>query len=219
MTVERIVAVARELLVAGGIEAVTVRQVARGLTVTAPALYKHVQGRAEIVDQLTATCLDELTTAIVTARDAVPADDFRGRLSAVGLALRDWARAHPAEFALAFATPATAFDRVATGAGQAAGVRLGQAFLEIVVPAAMAGRLRAAPDGQVPPEVAVQLRAWGQARGMPLSDGQLWAAVRGFHDILGLVAVEAFGQLGFALRDTSAYMADRLASLADDLLD
>src|SRR3712207_5505847 len=92
VTVDRIVAVARALLVAGGLEAVTVREVARGLTVTAPALYKHVSGRGEIVDQLAVSCLRELTEHVVDARNALPPHEHLGRLTAAGLALHRWAR-------------------------------------------------------------------------------------------------------------------------------
>lgn len=219
VTVDRIVAAARALLVQGGPEAVTVREVGRGLGVSAPALYKHVQGRGEIVDQLAASCLDELAEEVRVARDARPPDDHRGRLFAAGQALRTWAHAHPAEFALLFATPATSFVRPQDGAGHGAGVRLGRVFLEVLVPAARAGRLRAVPDDAVPPAVAAQLRAWGAARGLPLSDGQLWTAVAGFHDLLGLVSVEAFGQVGFALRDTEDYMRVRTEALVHRLLD
>jgi AcrR family transcriptional regulator len=218
VTVPRIVAVARALLVSGGLEAVTVREVARGLGVSAPALYKHVHGRGEIVDRLAAACLEELTVAVVAARDAAALGDHAGRFVAAGEALNRWAQAHRAEFALLFATPAAAVARPEDGAGHAAGVRLGRAFLEIAVPAALAGRLRAAPDGAVPPPVAEQLRAWGEARDVPLGDGQLWSVVAGFHDLLGLVAVAAFGQVGFALRDTDDYMRVRLRELAGRLV-
>jgi AcrR family transcriptional regulator len=218
LSAPRIVAVARELLVAGGLEAVTIREVARVLGVSAPALYKHVQGRAEIVDRLAATCLDELTATVVTARDAAPADDHVERFVAAGEALHGWADAHRAEFALLFATPAVSFTRTEDGVGQAAGVRLGRAFLEIAVSAALSGRLRAIPDEDVPPDVARQLRAWAAARELPLGDGQLWASVAGFHDLLGLVSVEAFGQVGFALTDTRDYMRVRLRELAERLV-
>lgn len=218
VTVPRIVAVARSLLVAGGLEAVTVRDVARGLDVSAPALYKHVQGRAEIVDQLAASCLDELTAAVTAARDAAPEADHVARFVAVADALHAWAGANRAEFALLFATPAVPFARPEDGVGHAAGQRLGRAFLEVVVGAARAGRLAAAPDASVPTEVAAQLRSWAASRDLPLTDGQLWTAVAGFHDLLGLVSVEAFGQVGFALHDTAAYMRTRIRELADRLV-
>ncbi len=218
VTVPRIVEVARARLASGGLEAVTVREVARGLGVSAPALYKHVGGRADIVDQLAAACLGELTAAVVGGRDAVAASDHAGRFVGAGEALHAWAQAHRAEFALLFATPAAAFARPEDGAGHMAGVRLGRAFLEIAAAAALAGRLRAVPDEAVPPPVAVQLRAWGEARDVPLGDGQLWSVVAGFHDLLGLVAVSAFGQVGFALTDTRDYMRVRLSHLAARLV-
>lgn len=218
VTVGGIVAAARALLVGGGVESVTVRELGRALQVTAPALYKHVGGRAEIVDLLTAACLDELTAEITAARDAADPADHRERLLAAALAWHRWAHAHPAEHALVFATPAVAFDRPETGDGATAGLRLGRAFLEIAVPAALAGALPAPDDREVPPAVAAQLRPWAGSRGLPLRDGQLLAVVQGFQDLMGLIMTASFGQLGFALADTDAYMRGRIEQLADALM-
>lgn len=218
LTVDRIVGVARGLLSQGGVEAVTIREVARGLSVTAPALYKHVQGRGELVDQLTIACLDELTCRLTTARDAHPPAAYRARLGAAGRAMHAWALENRAEFALLFATPVTPFERSTTPQVQEAGQRMGGAFLEILVPAALEGRLRATPDAAVPEQAAVQLMTYDEACSFGLSASQLWTIVAGFQDLLGMVAVEAFGQLGFALTDTEAFMAARLDQLASELL-
>lgn len=216
LTVDTVVTAARGLLAEGGLENVTIRDVAQRLRVTSPALYKHVSGRAEIVDLLGAACLTELTTQVIAARDAAPADDHRGRLLGASLAWHEWAHAHPAEHALLFATPAVPFKRPASGQSHQAGLRLGGAFLAILAPAATAGMLREADD--VPPDVAAQLRDWASARSLTLTDGQLWTAVSGFQDVMGLIMTESAGQLGFALSQTDTYMRARLTGLISDLI-
>jgi len=217
VTVATIVAAARELLVQGGPENVAIRELARSLRVSAPALYKHTSGRGEIVDLLAAACLDELTGIVIAARDEQPHDDHRGRLLAAGQAWYRWAHAHPAEHALIFATPAVTFDRPTHGRAHAAGTRLGRAFQEIAAPAALSGQLRSVPDDDVPVDVATQLRQWAATRGVPLSVGQLWSTTCAFQDLMGLIMTESFGQLGYALTDTDAHMQARLVQLADAL--
>ena len=217
VTVSTIVAAARELLVQGGPENVAIRELARTLRVSAPALYKHTSGRGEIVDLLAAACLDELTDSVIAARDGIPPHDHRGRFLAAGQAWYRWAHAHPAEHALIFATPAVTFDRPTEGEAHAAGTRLGQAFQGLAVPAALAGQLRTVPDEDVPIEVAAQLTQWASTRGVSLSVGQLWTTTCAFQDLMGLIMTESFGQLGYALGRTDAYMQARLEHLADSI--
>jgi AcrR family transcriptional regulator len=218
VTVAAIVVAARRLLVDGGLENVGIRELARILGVSAPALYNHTSGgRGEIVDLLAAACLDELSDGVLAARDALPAHDHRGRFLAASRAWYRWAHDHPAEHALLFATPAVAFERPAQGRAHIAGTRLGQAFTEIAVSAALAGRLRACPPENVPAEVAEQLDRWASATGLPLGPGHLWSMVCAFQDLMGLVMTESFGQLGYALPRTDAHMEARLQRLADAL--
>jgi AcrR family transcriptional regulator len=216
LTIPAVVGAARRLLAAGGLENVTIRDVAQQLQVTSPALYKHVNGRAEIVDLLGAACLDELTVQVTAGRDAAEPDDHAGRLLGATRAWSAWASSHPAEHALVFATPAFSFDRPATGQSFQAGLRLGAAFLAILEPAARAGVLREA--SVVPADVAVQLRQWASSRGLTMTDGQLWTAVRGFQDAMGMIMTESAGQLGFALSRTETYMQRRLEDLVADLI-
>jgi AcrR family transcriptional regulator len=201
VTVSAIVAAARELLVQGGPENVGIRQLARSLRVSAPALYKHTSGRGEIVDLLAAACLDELTGIVIAAREELPHHDHRGRFLAAGRAWYRWAHSHPAEHALIFATPAVTFDRPTHGQAHAAGTRLGRAFQEIAGPAALAGQLRAVPDDDVPIDVATQLVQWATTRGLSLRVGQLWTTTCAFQDLMGLIMTESFGQLGYASPD------------------
>lgn len=211
VSVPRMIAAARDLLRAGGLEAVQVRELARSLGVSAPALYKHVRGREEVVDRLVAACLDEVTAAVAAARDAADPADPRGRFLAAARGFAGWARANRAEFALVFATPVTGFAKVTGGAGDQAGVRLGQVFVEVA--ASSRDRLRDA--GPLPSALASPLSAWAEKRRLPLTVGQVHTVVSAFGDLLGLVAVDVFGQLGFALPETDLYLDRRLDELAD----
>jgi AcrR family transcriptional regulator len=88
--VTEIVAAARELLEAGGPDALTMRAVADKLGIRAPSLYKHIPDKADLEAAVIATAFTEQaeTFAKAIARSRDP-------LTALGRAYRSWALAHP----------------------------------------------------------------------------------------------------------------------------
>lgn len=218
LTPDRLVEAARALLVEGGPPAVVVREVARRLQVTAPALYRHVTGRDDLLTLLIAAGYDEVAGLCVAARDAVPAGDHRGRLRAATAAFRRWARANTALFGLIFGTPLPGYAAPADGPTTIASQRFGQAFYEIFAAALRDGALRVRPEGELPADVVVQLRRWAQDVGSPMSPAELYPYVMGWQRMLGLVAVECAGQLRWALPDASGLTDEQLDRLVDELL-
>jgi AcrR family transcriptional regulator len=83
----------------GGIDAVTMAAVGRSLGVSAMALYRHVEDKADLLDGLVERLLDE-----VPLPD--PDLDAVDRLTALGAGIRATARRHPHVFPLLLARPA-----------------------------------------------------------------------------------------------------------------
>lgn len=108
---ERCVAEALTIIDAEGIEALSLRDVARRLGVSHQAPYKHFESRdhllAEIVRRAFASFARYLdarpTAAAETAVDAVPSAE--SDLEAMGTAYLAYARAHPLQYRLMFGTP------------------------------------------------------------------------------------------------------------------
>src|SRR6266516_180026 len=63
---------ARDLLVAGGTEDVTLRGIAAKLGITAPALYRYFDSREQLLGALRNSIYHELADTLAAARDAVP---------------------------------------------------------------------------------------------------------------------------------------------------
>lgn len=84
-----IVAAARELLEAGGPEAVTMRAIAERLAIQAPSLYKHFPDKDALEAALVAAGFVEQAQAFVAASRS------RKPLAALAWAYRSWAKAHP----------------------------------------------------------------------------------------------------------------------------
>lgn len=100
---QEILDVALALADEGGLNAVTMRAIARRLGVTAMALYPHVASKDDLLDGLVGRLLQEVTLPGKT----LPWGD---RLRALGHATRDLARRHPAVMPLLFTRPAVTPD-------------------------------------------------------------------------------------------------------------
>lgn len=90
---DAIVAAARTLLVEEGLAAVSLRRLAGALGVTAPALYAHVDSKADLLATLAADEFAALADAIEGA--TVGIDDPIERITAQCHAYVDHVRAHP----------------------------------------------------------------------------------------------------------------------------
>ncbi|TDE15967.1 TetR/AcrR family transcriptional regulator [Jiangella asiatica] len=79
--------------------------IARLIGMTAPALYRYVADRAELLTALIVDAYDDLGQAVAQARDRVPLDDPGSRFVTVAQAYRQWAKDEPQRFALILGLP------------------------------------------------------------------------------------------------------------------
>jgi AcrR family transcriptional regulator len=93
-----IVAAGRELLEAGGLDAVTMQAVADRVGVRAPSLYKRFSSRGDLIAAIGASILEDLREELAPFSGLEPADGLR----AVGAAFRRFALGHPRAYELIF---------------------------------------------------------------------------------------------------------------------
>jgi AcrR family transcriptional regulator len=98
---DAIVAAARELIATEGLEALSLRRLAARLGVTAPALYAHVSGKADLLRALAEGEFE----ALVARFDAVTDPDPIERIKAHGRAYVAHAQANPELFRVMFLFP------------------------------------------------------------------------------------------------------------------
>lgn len=106
---DAILAAARAILEAEGLEGLTMQAVATRVGVRAPSLYKHVADRAGLIRSVADAVVADLEEALAVRRPSPdPADDLR----AIARRYRSFVRANPAGYALLFADlpPAAAAD-------------------------------------------------------------------------------------------------------------
>jgi AcrR family transcriptional regulator len=93
-----IVAAGRELLEAGGLDAVTMQAVAERVGVRAPSLYKRFSNRGELIAAIGASVLEDLREELAPFGGLEPTAGMR----AVATAFRRFALGHPRSYELIF---------------------------------------------------------------------------------------------------------------------
>jgi AcrR family transcriptional regulator len=101
---------ARRQLAIDGAPQLSLRAVARELGMASSAIYRYFPSRDELLTELIIDAYDSLGAHAERAERAVPRDDVRGRWRAACGAVRNWARAHPHEYALIYGSPVPGYQ-------------------------------------------------------------------------------------------------------------
>ncbi len=188
-----IVRLGREHLTATGPASLSLRAIARDLGIVSSAVYRYVASRDELLTLLIVDAYDELGEAVETAIDAAgesPVEQF----TAAGRAVRAWAVAESARYALVFGTPVPGYEAPGertTGPG----TRVIVALLRILDAAACTGGLDR-PVLELDSGLDANLEAIRGEYGSALDSSQLVAATVAWTGIFGAVSFEVFGQYG-----------------------
>lgn len=221
-TVTEIKETARRVLVVDGVDGLSLRAIARDMGMTAPALYRYFPSREDLVVHLIGDLYDELADTMEAARDSEPADDPAARLAAVSRAFRSWALDHRAEFGLLFGSPIPGIEvEPEKGTGEPgdpardAGTRFGRIFGDLVARIYLERPFPTPADEELDPVLRAQLADWTGTFPVPLPLGVAQVFLSCWIRLYGMVAMEAFGHLAFALTDAEAMFETELAGLSD----
>jgi AcrR family transcriptional regulator len=211
---------ARRILVAEGPDAVSLRAIARELGMTAPALYRYFGSREDLVKHIIADIFTELTAGIrgaIAAADGVADGDMTAKVFAACREFRRWSLSHPREYELIFATPLPGLHVQHDEITAESGGQFGNTFFVLMLELWRKQPFPVLPDDQIDPGLAEQLERYrdglGQlAAGLPL--GLLLVFLRCWVRLYGIVSLEVFGQLSFALEDAEPMFELMLAEMA-----
>jgi AcrR family transcriptional regulator len=204
---------ARDLLVYGGPSAISLRAIARTLGMSAAALYRYFPSLEALIMDVAVDLYDELRSAVAAA--AADDRDPTSQLVGMARAFRDWSRSHPAEFALIFGNPVPGVAELEEDclSPDHPGAMLGAAFLEPFVALWHAGPAanRQAPD--LGTSTAPLLGVHGEN----VPPGALAAFLAGWTRLYGLVAMEVFGHLRWAVTDVGPLFESELGAFLREL--
>jgi AcrR family transcriptional regulator len=221
-TIEEIKGTARHLLVAEGPEAVSLRAIGRSMGMTAPALYRYFGSREELLQHVCGDIFTEIAAEIHAAigRAALASGgDMTVKLIAACHAFRSWALAHPREFGLLFGTPLPGLEAVYEKGGpddvvaECAG-KFSLEFLVLFFELWSKHPFPVPADDEIDPGLLAQLVRYRDALGADLPAGAVLIFLRCWVRLYGMVSLEVFGHLHFALDDPAALFDYTLAELA-----
>lgn len=195
-TLREITDAARTQLRAVGPQGLTLSAVAREVGMTAPGLYRYVDGVDGLLTLLISEGFLGLADQLDAARESVPRDDPGGRFLALALALRSWAQADIAQYGLLFGSPLPGYEAPQEGPTTDGARRAAGALWQVVVDAR--------DDGLLGPPLVDQVDPLSEALLAQKVDGELPASLSSAHQsatwsaislILGAVTVEVFGHM------------------------
>jgi AcrR family transcriptional regulator len=216
-TLDEITRIGREHLATHGAAALSLRAVARDLGVVSSAVYRYVASRDDLLTLLLVDAYDDLGDAVDAALAVVADDEHRERFLALGRAVRSWALAEPARYALLFGGPVPGY-RAPAERTTVPGTRVPRALTQVVADAHAAGALRVPDDPAAGPALAAGLQQVRDETGLDLPDAALARGLLVWAALFGAVGFEVFGQYGSdGLGDPQELFERHLAVLADDL--
>ena len=217
-TVAEIKAEARRLLVTGGPEAISLRAIAREMGMTAPAIYRYFASLEALVEALADDLFVELREVVADAkRDAGP--DAVDQLRAMARAFREWSIAHPAEFALILGSPLpgiVAFQDSCVDENHP-GARLGQLFMETLNDIWRRNRYATPPRSLMEERLAAHLGPLRASLGERVPIEVAWAFLSGWSRLYGLVSMEVFHHLSWAVSEPGALFEMELHSYVEQV--
>ncbi|MFC5004916.1 TetR/AcrR family transcriptional regulator [Dactylosporangium cerinum] len=215
-TVEEIKQTARALLVKDGVAGLSLRAIAREMGMVPAALYRYFASLEALMEALTGDLYDDTRAHLEQARDAVASDDPGDRLIAVCRAFRRWALDHPAEFGIMFGRPLPLdgsryldpehFEDPVHQAGDRFATVFSALFAEIWFRSPFP-----VPD-EISPSLRDQLQAYVDRMPVPVPVGAAQVALSCWIRLYGMIALEAYGHLHFALTDPEPMFEVELAS-------
>jgi AcrR family transcriptional regulator len=200
----------------------SLRAVARDMGMVSSALYRYFPSRDDLLTALILDAYNALGDTVLAA-DATVADRtrLRARWLAAGQAIRDWALANPAEYALIYGSPVPGYAAPRETALAAA--RTPQVLLDILADGYAAGLLPdkatvpiiAAADARTSGRLRAELAAVRDDMTADLPEYLFLAAMTSWVQLFGIVSFEIFGQFNNVIGARDDFFTRQLELMAD----
>jgi len=203
---------ARRRLAADGASQLSLRAVARELGMVSSALYRYFPSRDDLLTALIVDAYDAIGNraelALAGSQGAAPGD----RWVTVCRAVRDWAVAHPHEYALIYGSPVPGYAAPQDTVGPAS--RVAFCLIAIVREAHRAGLLGDPPGSPLsgPVRADAALLAAELAPELPIP--VVAALVSAWAQVFGVISFEVYGQFNQVVEARGEFLEQAAAALA-----
>jgi AcrR family transcriptional regulator len=210
--IDEIKAVARHHLAAEGAN-LSLRAVARDMGMVSSALYRYFASRDDLLTALIIDAYNALGAAVETADAAIrDRSELRRRWLAAARAVREWALANPAEYALIYGSPVPGYaapqDTIPAAARSYA--VLGRILSEGFASGALTPQAVAVPDAI---RADLTRASEGIATGVP--DEVMLAGMTAWIHLFGVVSFELFGQFNNVVDARAEFFDAEMSRMAD----
>jgi AcrR family transcriptional regulator len=203
--------------VAKGPEEVTLRAIAREMGMTAPALYRYFSSREDlirnVVGDIFSEIADDIRAAAVRAGEE-SGGDVTAKLIAACREFRRWALTNREEFGLLFGTPLPGLETLHNDKIDDCALDFGGSWMTLYLELWQRHQFPVPADGQIEPGLRAQLARFTAGLGVELPAGAALIFLRCWVRLYGMVSLEVFEHLNFALDDAAPLFEYTLAELA-----
>ncbi|HCT80950.1 MAG TPA: TetR family transcriptional regulator [Micromonosporaceae bacterium] len=183
-------AVARRQLTTEGAN-LSLRAVARELGMVSSAVYRYFPSRDDLLTALIIDCYNELGEAGEKAVEG--AEGLLSRWLAFGHGIRDWALAHPAEYALIYGSPVPGYKAPQDTVGPAS--RTTTVIVKLLVEGYLAGELKGTDERPpLPPPLETEMRRAINEIFPEMPVGLLARGMTAWVQLFGVITFELFGR-------------------------
>ncbi|MBB3604062.1 AcrR family transcriptional regulator [Mycolicibacterium sp. BK556] len=211
----QIVELGRRQLATVGAAGLSVRAIARELGMVSSAVYRYVASRDALLTLLLVDAYSDLADTVGQAR-ADTDGGWRADVATIAHALRQWATAQPADWALLYGSPVPGYHAPAdltTGPG----TRVIGMLFDAVATGVATGDIALTEDHVAQPMSADLLRVRDEF-GFPGDDALVIRCTAVWALIIGAISLEIFGQYGADTFTDPGVLFDEQIRLAIDLL-
>ena len=195
---------ARRQLGEVGAHGLSLRAVARELGMVSSALYRYFPSR----DKLLTDLIVDAYNAVGEVAEAATGDSPRERWLAIWRATREWARAHPHEYALIYGSPIPGYVAPQDTIAPAGRVALA------LVGVAVSAELRPASD-EVAPELREQAETLTKALGVEAEAATVARLIMAWTQLFGAINFDLFGQYVGSVDPADAFFEHTAGVMAD----
>lgn len=190
----RIIELGRHHLIEHGAAGLSLRAIARDLGMVSSAVYRYVSSRDELLTLLLIDAYSELADAVDRARDDTTADSWGDDVLAIARAIRCWAVAHPARWALLYGSPVPGYHAPPERT-VGVGTRVVAALFDAIAAGIATGDIMLTDD-VAPRPMSSDFERIRKEFGFPGDDRVIAKCFLLWAGVLGAVSLEVFGQYG-----------------------
>ncbi|MFI6600383.1 TetR/AcrR family transcriptional regulator [Nonomuraea sp. NPDC050536] len=191
--------IARRQLATEGAGGLSLRAVAREMGMVSSAIYRYFPSRDDLLTALIIDGYNAIGEAVERADAACAREDYLGRWLAICHGARDWAIAHPHEYALLYGSPVPGYQ--APQDTIAAALRDTVVMGALVSEAYHAGALQPVPDAPATPSSLAGDAAAVRTIIPDVPDQVIYRSIAAWTGLYGWLSFELFGQFNDTIND------------------